>query len=118
MLLIIFSVFGFNSYVKPILQSNSAVNSEPQLEIQNSAKSELTPNQVNQNSDKFKIDNLLNQEQYNELCGIILGDYFPWYWNDFINYSQESTNGFQLTHAFYRDNKPTSSVYYLMEYNE
>ena len=47
------------------------------------------------------IDNFLETEEFNKLNNIIMGDNFPWYYNDFM--TKWPDNKFYFTHTFYRD---------------
>ena len=47
------------------------------------------------------IDNFLEKEVFNNIKNIILGDNFPWYYNDFM--TRDPDNKFYFTHTFYRE---------------
>ena len=47
------------------------------------------------------IDNFLDKEVFNNIKNIILGDNFPWYYNDFM--TKDPDNKFYFTHTFYRE---------------
>ena len=47
------------------------------------------------------IDNFLEKDEFNKLSDNIMGDSFPWYYNDGITNSDDKNN-FYLTHIFYR----------------
>jgi hypothetical protein len=47
------------------------------------------------------IDNFLNEEEFNNLSSFVMGDNFPWYYNDFV--TENLDNKFYLTHTFYRE---------------
>ncbi len=47
------------------------------------------------------IDNFLEKEVFNNIKNIILGDHFPWYYNDFM--TRDPDNKFYFTHTFYRN---------------
>ena len=47
------------------------------------------------------IDNFLEKNEFNKLSNTIMGDNFPWYYNDGITDSDDKNN-FYLTHVFYR----------------
>ncbi len=47
------------------------------------------------------IDNFLEKDEFNKLSDNIMGDSFPWYYNDGITDSDDKNN-FYLTHIFYR----------------
>ena len=50
------------------------------------------------------IDNFLEKEEFDNLNNIIMGDSFPWYYNDCItNDNDIEKNKFYFTHLFYRD---------------
>ena len=45
------------------------------------------------------IDNFLPTQEFNHLSGIILSDYFPWYWND--NKTIKGDGYYQFTHTIF-----------------
>jgi len=45
------------------------------------------------------IDNFLPEYQFKQLSNVILSDYFPWYYNDFICYDGDEL--FQFTHRIF-----------------
>ena len=47
------------------------------------------------------VDNFLEKEVFNNIKNIILGDNFPWYYNDFM--TRDPDNKFYFTHTFYRE---------------
>ena len=52
----------------------------------------------------FKIvDNFLDENYFNELKKVILGDSFPWYYNDVITNAKDSQDKLYFTHSFYND---------------
>jgi hypothetical protein len=55
-------------------------------------------------------DNFLPVNINEEIKKIILCDYFPWYFNDFV-VSQGNNELFQFTHTFFREGKITSDYF-------
>ena len=49
------------------------------------------------------IDNFLDETYFNEIKQVILGDSFPWYYNDVITNTQDSQDKLYFTHSFYND---------------
>jgi len=47
------------------------------------------------------IDDFLDKEVFNNIKNILLGDNFPWYYNDFM--TRDPDNKFYFTHTFYRE---------------
>ena len=47
------------------------------------------------------IDNFLEEDEFNKLSSIIMGDNFPWYYSDNIT-NDEDKNNFYFIHSFYR----------------
>ncbi len=62
------------------------------------------------------IDDFLDLHEFNEIQDLMLGRWFPWYYNDFVNRDYDSLekdnpNTFQFTHVFYGDDAPQSSFF-------
>ena len=51
-------------------------------------------------------DNLLSEEDFKKVYDVIMGDQFPWYWNEGVVEYDDGHN--QFTHRFYFDYAPTS----------
>jgi hypothetical protein len=47
------------------------------------------------------IDDFLDKEVFNNIKNILLGNNFPWYYNDFM--TRDPDNKFYFTHTFYRE---------------
>ena len=47
--------------------------------------------------------NFLPKDIFKKLKNAMMGDTFPWYFNDFVNYKNEKRNKFQFTFTFIRD---------------
>lgn len=60
-------------------------------------------------------DNFLPNLYKEELKKIILGDFFPWYFNDFIISGNDNNKLFQFTHTFFNDGKITSDYFKTIE---
>ena len=58
------------------------------------------------------INNFLDKQSFHNLQNKILGEYFCWYYNTRIDYSDEEGVKFQFTHSFYRNNIGPSSLHY------
>lgn len=58
------------------------------------------------------LKNFLKKEDFLEIKKVICGDYFPWYYNDAVNYNGD--NMFQFTHAFYKDNNVYSDFFKIL----
>ena len=50
------------------------------------------------------IDNFIDNQSFQNLQNIILGDNFSWFFNDGIDYKNEEGDKFQFTHIFYKEN--------------
>ena len=55
------------------------------------------------------IDNFLEKEVFNNIKNIILGDHFPWYYNDFMTRDPDAK--FYFTHTFYREPGVVSDLF-------
>jgi|DEB0MinimDraft_3_1074331.scaffolds.fasta_scaffold12323_2 hypothetical protein len=53
-------------------------------------------------------DGFLPQEVFNELQNLLMGDYFPWFYNDCISWSKEGypDNDYQFVHVFFNSLEP------------
>ena len=49
------------------------------------------------------IDNFLEEDVFKEIEKILMGDKFPWFFNDFKN-DDDDINNFQFTHTVVRGN--------------
>ena len=58
------------------------------------------------------IDNFLDKENFNNIKNVIMGDNFPWYYNDFM--TRDLDNKFYFTHTFYREPGLTSNWFDVM----
>ncbi len=59
------------------------------------------------------IDNFLPSSQFKEVQSFVLGDQFPWFFNDHIHHPGDGR--YQYTHSFYRyENQEPSQWYYLI----
>lgn len=55
------------------------------------------------------IDNFIEDpEVERHIHDTIMGNYFPWYYNNYVIQEGEDGNNYQLTHVFYRDNSWTT----------
>ena len=55
------------------------------------------------------IDNFLPEDVFLPIQDVLIGSYFPWYFNDFVSYDPtdidyKKTNDFQFVHNFYKLN--------------
>jgi hypothetical protein len=57
------------------------------------------------------IDNFLNVEDFNLIKSKMMGNYFPWFYNDMKTDYLESQYNFQFTHLFYDNFKPNSPFF-------
>jgi hypothetical protein len=63
----------------------------------------------------FKVvDNFLDKKEFGHIQKIMMGDYFPWYYNRFISSSRDSKKLFYFTHNFFKNEKP-SNFFHLWE---
>ena len=58
-------------------------------------------------------DNFLPQQEFNKIKEIVMGDNFPWYYNDFISNPKDPSSYLYFTHTFYRHPGETSDWFYL-----
>ena len=56
------------------------------------------------------VDDFLDQEEFDELQVLMMGDDFAWYFNKVIVYN-EVGDKFQFTHTFYKYDAPQSSYF-------
>jgi len=54
-------------------------------------------------------DDFLGQKEFDEIQTLMMGSFFSWYYNDFIDY-EDDENKFQFVYCFYEMHAPTSSV--------
>ena len=47
------------------------------------------------------IDNFLDEKEFKNIQNIIMGNNFPWYFNNYIT-DEKDVNNFYFTHSFYR----------------
>lgn len=68
------------------------------------------------------IDNFLDQQDFQELKNIMLGNNFPWFYNNEKTYIDPNAKNdginkdfnFQFTHSFYRDHGPQSQYWQIL----
>jgi len=61
------------------------------------------------------IDNFLDKDEFNNLNNIIMGDNFPWFYNDFITTSADPSDRQYFTHIVYREPGTTSEWFSLFK---
>jgi hypothetical protein len=49
------------------------------------------------------IDNFLDIDDFNQMKEVMLGDSFPWYYNDIITNKKDSSDKFYFVHNFFKD---------------
>ena len=54
------------------------------------------------------IDNFLDQENFDKLQNIIMGENFSWFYNDIIDF-EDDIDKYQFIHLFYNNYVPTSN---------
>jgi hypothetical protein len=54
-------------------------------------------------------DDFLEQEEFDKIQEVLMGTYFPWFYNDYID-GVNQTNKFQFIHYFYKNYTSTSST--------
>ena len=59
------------------------------------------------------LDNFLQEDEFNNIKNIIMGDNFPWYYNDAVG-TKEDTSNFYFTHTFFKNLNPHSNYYELL----
>ena len=57
------------------------------------------------------VDNFLDKKYFEELQNIMLGDSFPWYYNNGISNKNDPKDFYYFTHIFYIENSANSSGY-------
>ena len=62
--------------------------------------------------DIIEIDNFLNQADYEKLRNIMLGDDFPWYFQQEVLYFTKDKTQFFWSHVFFKHNEGITSSYY------
>ena len=62
------------------------------------------------------IDNFLPQDQFNHIQDLLMGPWFPWYYNKSIVDYDDSK--FQFTHIFYLDKNQPSQFLSLFDYSQ
>jgi alpha-galactosidase/6-phospho-beta-glucosidase family protein len=62
------------------------------------------------------IDNFLEINDFNRIKDILMGQYFPWYFNDFVlDEEDKKIKQYQLVHNFYNDYTQTSNYLEVLE---
>ena len=65
-------------------------------------------------------DTFLSDKDFNSIQDVILGNEFPWYYNEFITTDEEKKIGkewlddYQFIHVFYRDNQVSSDLFRIL----
>ena len=53
----------------------------------------------------FKIiDNFLPKNEFNKIQKILMSDYFPWYFNDYVTSIDDKNEEYYFTHVFFINN--------------
>tara|TARA_R110000850_G_scaffold32876_1_gene90260 strand:- start:1038 stop:1511 length:474 start_codon:yes stop_codon:yes gene_type:complete len=60
------------------------------------------------------VDNFLTNDEFENIKNILMGDDFPWYFNDYIT-DEKDTNNFYFTHLFYNSMDIKSNFFYLFK---
>ncbi len=71
----------------------------------------------NMNKDSYEIiDNFLEADDFYRIKDTMMGPYFDWYFNDAVVDDQEDKiNQYQFIHSFYRDSRPISTFFDVIE---
>ena len=64
----------------------------------------------------MKIDDFLDQKEFDELQTLMMSSNFAWFYNDGIDYKNEITDKFQFTHIFYRHDSPHSELHVQLKF--
>ena len=62
-------------------------------------------------------DNFLKKDIFNNLHERMMGSFFPWYWNNGVNYGTgegEPDSSFQFTHIFFKDDAVNSNDFEIL----
>ena len=60
------------------------------------------------------IDNFLNKNEFNKIQSCMTSNYFPWFYCDHVSYENDKDK-FYFTHNFYKDSKPQSSYFSMLD---
>jgi hypothetical protein len=60
------------------------------------------------------IDNFLDEKEFKNIQNIIMGNNFPWYFNNYIT-DEKDVNNFYFTHSFYNTPDKISHYFYLFK---
>ena len=60
------------------------------------------------------IDNALNKEDFDKLCKILMSEDFGWFYSQGVS-KDYGHDGYYFLHTFYKNLKPNSSYFYLLE---
>ena len=60
------------------------------------------------------IDNFLEDNVFTRIQNIVMGDYFPWYFNDFKSDGYD-THNYQFTHTIVREGEVQSDFFQYMD---
>jgi hypothetical protein len=60
------------------------------------------------------IDNFLDKEEFKKIQSYMISNYFPWFYCDHVSYENDKDK-FYFTHNFYKDSKPQSSYFSMLD---
>ena len=60
------------------------------------------------------IDNFLDKDDFNKIQSCMVSNYFPWFYSDHVSYENDKGK-FYFTHNFYKDLKPQSSFFPMLD---
>ena len=60
------------------------------------------------------IDNFLDKDEFNKIQSCMISNDFPWFYSDYVSHEDEK-NKFYFTHSFYKDLKPQSVFFTMLD---
>ena len=60
------------------------------------------------------IDNFLDKDEFDKIKTVMMGDYFPWFYCDYVS-NKDEEDKFYFNHNFYKDSKPQSSFFNILD---
>lgn len=60
------------------------------------------------------IDNFLDKDEFDKIQSCMISNDFPWFYSDYVSHEDEK-NKFYFTHSFYKDLKPQSVFFTMLD---
>jgi len=60
------------------------------------------------------VDNFLDKDEFDKIQSCMISNDFPWFYSDYVSHEDEK-NKFYFTHSFYKDLKPQSVFFTMLD---